>query len=114
MGSKKKRKNSSSDYGKLTKTSFCPLCGTSMRKVKTKTRQHAYDHASGMMLLEGGKPVYVSRVFYGCPKGDCNTVIWFDYREDGHRGDLSMELEFQKQTGVRPGGLSGSFKDIVD
>lgn len=89
---------------RLKKTVFCPLCGTTMRFVRTKAHQHTRDNRG--LLVE------VSRVFYGCPNGNCNTVIWFDYREDGKVGDLRKKLALQKVTGSRTQGLGGSFTEL--
>jgi hypothetical protein len=96
---------------KLTKTVFCPVCGTSMKKATTKPHQHRADEDTGVILL-------VTRVFYGCPNDQCRTVIWFDFREDGRRGRLSRVLEVQKKLEKKgafdPGGLylGGGFKDM--
>jgi hypothetical protein len=101
-------KNKGMSPAGLRKTVLCPMCGTHMKKVKTKPHQHRREEETGKILK-------VSRVFYGCPKTECATVIWFDYREDGKRGRLSKILELQKKFGVSPGGLSltGSVKDLT-
>lgn len=96
---------------------FCPMCGSKMQYVKTKAHQHGFDMVTKLPLcskedkckikkLQGGckrvcakrSVVFVSRVFFGCSK--CMTVVWFDFREDGKRGDLSLLLAEAKRLGV--------------
>ena len=110
MGRRKKK--SGSPGGRLNKTVFCPLCDTMMSKVKTKPHQRGVDTDTHAPLYQdNGQPLLVSRVFYGC--GKCNTVLWFDYREDGQMGDLRKELAIREVAGIRPQGLHGKFGEII-
>lgn len=105
-----KRKKSSPAAGKpggLKRTLFCPMCGNHMVKAQTKPHQHARDAA--------GRLIKVTRVFYWCPKDECRTIVHFDYREDGRRGELSWKLEAQRKLGFNPDGgmtLSGDFNQV--
>ena len=108
----KRRKSKASDVGRLTKTVFCPECGTMCRKVTSKPHQHDVDE-SGRMRVEDGKYVLVTRVFYGCPNGNCGTVIWFNYREDGKPGrEYIKQKMLEAGLTPRPDTLTGSFGGI--
>jgi hypothetical protein len=105
--SKKRSAMAKTSPARLRRTVFCPLCGTSMKKAGARPKQHGRDSR--------GRLIPVTRVFYGCPSDKCRTVIWFNYREDGKRGDLSVRLEAQRKSGVSPRGLAltGSFDGIL-
>lgn len=92
---------------KLRKTVFCPMCGATMRKVTSKPNQHRMDEDTGKLLS-------VTRVFYGCQLEKCQTIVWFDYRQDGKQGRLHKFIAAQKKFGINLGGmaLSGKFDDI--
>lgn len=108
----KKGKKSGTTGGRLKKTVFCPECGMTMAYAQTKPHQHRPNaDCTGPELDEMGRPLLVSRRFYVC--GKCETVVWFDYREDGKEGDLHRRLEFAKKTGLQLPGLEGTFGDIV-
>lgn len=108
-----RRKKSGGAGGRLKKTVFCPECGKMMTFAKSKANQHRPNvDCSGMELDEEGKPLLVTRRFYVCAK--CETVVWFDYRQDGKEGDLHKRLEFMKRTGRRLPGLEGDFGGLVD
>jgi len=98
-------KNRGARSAGLRKTILCPECGTFMKKVTTKSHQHHRDE-------DTGKIIQVSRVFYGCPKSECGTIVWLNYREDGKRGRLNRILEIQKKFGIGPIGLSGPIKGL--
>lgn len=109
--SRRRRKNKERSRGGLRKTVFCPMCGTTMRKADVKKDQHATDSDTGVAVYENGQPVLVTRVFYWCPFGECHTVIWFDYRQDGKEGELhKMMNEFGEQDS--PLRLGGKFDQI--
>ena len=110
MGRKKRERSTSAQ--RLTKTVFCPMCDTMMKKVRTKPHQHGFDPDTKRPLIKpDGRPVLVSRVFYGCVK--CNTVVWFDFREDGKVGTLHNKIKIQKMLGVQGEGLAGRFDGLV-
>ena len=95
----------------MRKTVFCPECETMMKYATTKPNQHRPNaDCTGPELDERGKPLLVARRFYVC--GKCETVVWFDYRQDGKEGDLHRKLEFAKKVGKRLPGLEGKFGDI--
>ncbi len=84
----------------LNRTVFCPMdsdespngiCGTAMRKVKVDTNAHTRDRK--------GKLINVTRVFYGC--GRCGTIVHFEYRQDGAKGDLYLDLDFERRHGMK-------------
>ena len=66
------------------------ICGTMMKKVKVKTDAHARDRR--------GRLVNVVRTFFGCSA--CGTICWVDMRTDGKKGDLYLDLQFEKRTGM--------------
>ena len=68
----------------------CNFCDAKpkMRFIKSKRGQHARDIT--------GKLIEVTRLFYCCPA--CNTVAWFDMREDGKQGDLHKMVQAVKAT----------------
>lgn len=108
-----KRKKNGSSPGRLRKTLFCPECGTMMRFAKSKADQHRPNaDCSGPELDDLGRPLLVTRRFYVCEK--CETVAWFDYRQDGKEGDLHKQLEFFKKTGIRPEFLGGKMGELID
>ena len=107
MAKRKKASAGGAGAGALKRTLFCPMCGVSMAKAQTIPHQHTRD--------DQGRLVEVTRVFYWCPKDGCHSVVHFDYREDGRRGDLSWKLEAQKKLGFNPDGgmtLSGEFDKL--
>ena len=110
---RKSKKQQRSAPGRLRKTVFCPECNTMMKYAKTKPDQHRpnFDH-TGPELDSNGRPLLVSRRFYVC--GKCDTVVWFDYRQDGKEGDLHRRLQFMKQTGQRLPGLGGEYGKIIE
>jgi len=109
---KKKKKTSGNGKGRLKKTVFCPECGMMMKYVKSMPNQHRSNHdCSGPERDHLGKPILVTRRFYAC--GKCETVVWFDYRQDGKEGDLHKRLEFMKKVGRKLPGLEGIFGEIV-
>jgi len=104
---KRRGKAAAGGAGGLKRTLFCPMCGQQMAKAQTIPHQHARDAQ--------GRLIPVTRVFYWCPKDGCHSVVHFDYREDGRRGDLSFKLEAQRKLGFNPDGgmtLSGDFDDV--
>jgi hypothetical protein len=106
------RKKSGNSGGRLKKTVFCPECGTMMKYAKSKKDQHRPNvDCSGPELDDFGRPLLVTRRFYVC--GKCETVVWFDYRQDGKEGDLHKELEFMRKTGRKFPGLGGTFGEIL-
>jgi len=108
----KKRKKSGDTPGRLKKTVFCPECGVMMKYAKSKPNQHRPNSdCSGPELDDMGKPLLVTRRFYACVK--CETVVWFDYRQDGKEGDLHKRLEFMKKHGHQLPGLGGRIGDIL-
>ena len=108
----KKKKKSGNGSGKLKKTVFCPECGMMMKYAKSKAHQHRpNEDCSGPELDAFGKPLLVTRRFYVCVK--CETVVWFDYRQDGKEGDLHKRLKLAKKFGVQMPGLGGRIGDIL-
>ena len=107
-----KRKKASGGHGGLHKTVFCPECQTNMKHAEKKQHQQGFELYSKTPLYEDGIPVLVTRVFYYCPK--CQTVVWFDFREDGKRGQLNEEIAWHKEHGTRMPGLEGSFNGLID
>ena len=104
MAKRKTRQRSVSGSGKLRKTVFCPECETTMKYVRTVPHQSDRDYK--------GDLVKVSRVFYGC--GKCQTVVWFNFREDGKPGDLYRKMEIMKREGIKPQGFEGKAGEILD
>lgn len=76
-----------------SKTLFCPLCGTNMKKNRVQRNAHRRE--------KNGQILNVVRVFYVCPNLDCLSVANFDYRTDGAVGDLYKQLQLEKVTGKK-------------
>lgn len=82
-----------------------------MRYVRTKAHQHRPNaDMTGPELDDNGRPLLVSRMFFACAK--CQTVVWFDFREDGQVGDLYKEIQLNKLLDRKPDGLVGGLNDI--
>lgn len=112
MGRRKKKSSAAGDQ-KLRKTVFCPMCENMMKFAKTKPHQISYNKQQGGPEYDAktGKVIMVTRKFYYCPS--CETVAWFDYREDGERGKLHMQLEFEEKTGLKPHMLDGKKDKLI-